>query len=164
MSDRTNGYLRGMFGPMAWTSGALSAAFGQWRDSPHEWGQGARGFGLRYGSGFGARVTRETITFGAAALLHEDNRYFRSQETGTGRRLKYAIESTFLARKDDGSRRFSFSRIGGMFGSAMISRTWQPPSTGNFHSGMDNFGTQIGVAAGLNVVHEFLPKRFHIFK
>jgi hypothetical protein len=164
LRDRANGYVRGMFGPMAWTSGAVSAGIGQWRDSPHEWGQGASGFGLRYGSGFGTSVTRATITFGAAALLHEDNRYFRSQSTATGARLRHAIFSTFLARKDDGTRRFSFSRIGGMFGSAMISRTWQPQSNGGFSNGMTNFGTQVGVAAGLNVAREFLPKRFRIIK
>jgi hypothetical protein len=164
MDDRWRGYARSMFGPMALTTGAISAGIGQWRNSPHEWEQGSRGFGLRYGSGFATRVTRETLTFGAAALLHEDNRYFRSQKSGTGPRLWYAVESTFLARRDDGTRRFSFSRIGGMFGSAMISRTWQPPSTGSFHDGVTNFGTQIGVAAGLNVAREFLPRKFRFFK
>src|SRR6516164_1459229 len=49
MDDRWRGYARGMFGPMAWTSGAISAGLGQWRNSPHEWEQGSRGFGLRYG-------------------------------------------------------------------------------------------------------------------
>jgi hypothetical protein len=153
-----------MFGPMAWMSGATGAGIGQWRNTPHEWEQGARGFGLRYGSGFAANITRETLTFGASTLLHEDNRYFRSQSRGTGARLGHAILSTFVARKDDGTRRFSFSRIGGMFGSAMISRTWQPPSNGGFGDGMVNFGSQVGVAAGLNVAREFLPRRFRIIK
>jgi hypothetical protein len=153
-----------MFGPLAWTSGAVSAGIGQWRNTPHEWEQGARGFGLRYGSGFATHVTRETITFAASTLLHEDNRYFRSQKSGTGARLKYAIFSTFLARRDDGTRRFSYSRIGGMFGSAMISRTWQPQSTGGVQDGFMNFGTQVGVVAGLNVVREFMPRRFRFFK
>lgn len=160
LSERANGYAGNVVGPMAWFSAAVGAGFGQWRDSPWEWKQGARGYGLRYGSGFATRVTRETITFSAATLLHEDNRYFRSPSTGTGARLKYAIFSTFLARKDDGTRRFSFSGVGGMFGSAMISRTWQPSSNAGFGNGMVNFGSQIGVAAGLNVAREFLPKRF----
>jgi hypothetical protein len=56
---------------MAWFSAAVGAGIGQWRDSPWEWKQGARGYGLRYGSGFATRVTRETITFSAATLLHE---------------------------------------------------------------------------------------------
>ena len=159
LSERANGYAGNVVGPMAWFSAAVGAGIGQWRDSPWEWKQGARGYGLRYGSGFAARVTRETITFSAATLLHEDNRYFRSPSTGTGARLKYAIFSTFLARKDDGTRRFSFSGIGGMFGSAMISRTWQASSNAGFDNGMVNFGSQIGVAAGLNVAREFLPKR-----
>ena len=164
LNERANGYAGNVVGPMAWFSAGVGAGIGQWRDSPWEWKQGARGYGLRYGSGFATRVTRETITFSAATLLHEDNRYFRSQSRGTGARLGHAILSTFVARKDDGTRRFSFSRIGGMFGSAMISRTWQPPSNGGFGDGMVNFGSQVGVAAGLNVAREFLPRRFRIIK
>jgi hypothetical protein len=46
-----------------------------------------------------------------------------------------------------------------MFGSAMISRTWQPSSNAGFDNGIVNFASQIGVAAGLNVAREFLPQR-----
>jgi hypothetical protein len=149
-----------MFGPGAWVKGAVGAGVGQWRDSPYEWKQGARGFGLRYGSGMAQCVTRATITAGTAALLHEDNRYFVSEETAKGARLKYALASTFLARHPDGSRHFSYSRIGGMAASALISRAWQPESTGHVRSAGVNFGAALGAAAGINVAREFLPSRF----
>jgi len=139
--ERLHGYIKATVGPMTWVTGAFSAGWGQLRDRPHEWGQGARGFGLRMGSGFAQRVTRETLTYGAASLLHEDNRYFRSTDTAKGKRLEYAILSTFLARKEDGTREFSYSRIGGMLGSSLISRTWQPASTGSMNSAGVNFGT-----------------------
>src|SRR5437879_3855536 len=74
-SERLHNYLMSMVGPMTWFTGAASAGWGQLRDRPKEWGQGARGFGLRMGSGFAQRVTRETLVFGASSLLHEDNRY-----------------------------------------------------------------------------------------
>ena len=162
--ERLHRYVQSMVGPMSWVTGAFSAGFGQLRNRPEEWGQGARGFGLRMGSGFATRVTRETIGYGVAGLLHEDNRFFRSEETTTGGRLKDAILGTFTARHDDGTQHVSVSKFSSWFGSAMISRTWQPPSTGAVSSGFQNFGTQIGVAMGFNVVKEFLPKKLRFIK
>ncbi len=60
---------------------------------------------------------RQTMMYGAADALHEDNRYASIRhEAGAGARLKYAVASTFLARKDDGTRRFSYSRLGSYVG------------------------------------------------
>jgi hypothetical protein len=163
-SERLHLYERSLIGPMAIVSSAVAAAWGQALDRPKEWPLGAEGYGRRLGSGYANRIVRETLTLGSSALLHEDNRYFRSTETGSGSRLKHAILSTFTARKNDGSTTFSYSRIGGMFGASLISRTWQPNSTGSVNSAMANFGTSLGVAAGFNVAREFLPKRFRFIK
>jgi hypothetical protein len=38
------------------------------------------------------------VLFGSSSALHEDNRYIRSSEIRFGKRLKYALESSFLAR------------------------------------------------------------------
>ena len=153
-------YFRGMFGPMAWGLGAVSAGWGQLRDRPEEWKQGARGYGLRYGSGLAQRITRETLQYGASSLLHEDNRYLPSERTGKGPRIGYALESTFLTYKPDGSRRFAFSRIGSILGGSMISRAWQPASTSGMSHAAENFGVAVGFAAGFNVLREFMPAKF----
>jgi hypothetical protein len=138
------------------------ASIGQLRNSPHEWGQGAEGFGRRYGSGYAQRIVGQTIENGLAFGLDEDNRYFRSGKTGIGR-LGYAITSAFLARHDDGSRFISISAIGGAAGGAFISRAWQPRSTTSMGDGARSFGISIGVRVGLNVAREFLPHRIGKF-
>ena len=82
-------------------------------------------------------------------------------ESGSGNRLRYALESTLLARKYDAGghshRRLSISQIAAFAGAALISRTWQPRSTGSLRSGEFSFATTVGIAAGLNVMREFLP-------
>ena len=35
----------------------------------------------------------------------------------------------FLARRHDGTRRFSYSHVGSIIGAALISRSWQPHSS-----------------------------------
>jgi hypothetical protein len=163
-SDRLQMFGRGVFGPMALATGAFSAAFGQWRDRPHEWPQGAEGYGMRFGSGYAQRIARETLTLGSTSLIYQDNRYFRSTDTRNMARLRHAIVSTFTARREDGSTTFGYCRIGSMLGASFIARTWQPPSTGSVNSAFQNFGTAVGVAMGINVAREFLPKKFRLVK
>ena len=72
--------------------------------------------------------------------------------------------STLLARRDNGSRTFSFSRIGGAAGGAFISREWQPHSTNSAGDGAEAFGITIGAQMGFNVFREFWPdmkRHFH---
>jgi hypothetical protein len=162
--ERFHTYLHSFYSPMSLLTGAVSAGWGQLNDRPKEWPQGLNGYATRYGSGYAQRITRETLTFGASSLLHEDNRYFKSTETSNGKRIEYAVISTFTARTEDGSRRFSYSRIGGMLGASIISRTWQPVSTGSMKSAYLNFGTSLGFAAGFNVLREFMPKKLRFGK
>jgi hypothetical protein len=157
--DRAREYLKGMFSPLSLVSSAASAGLGQWRDTPKQWKQGGEGYGLRYGSSYAEHIVRDTLMYGAASALHEDNRYIRSGETGFGSRVGYAVGSNFLARRDDGSRRFSFSRMAAFAGAALISRLWQPRQTDRWRSAAINFGTSVGVATGFDVAREFWPHK-----
>ncbi len=158
-SDRLRQYFRTTFSPLGVAMSAAGAGISQWENTPSEWGQGAEGYGRRFANSYGQHLLRQTMMFGASSVLHEDNRYIRSGQSGFGPRLKYAIASTFLARRDDGARRFSFSRIGSTAGAAFISRTWQPRSTSTPVDATTSFGIAIGAQAGLNVAREFLLHR-----
>ena len=157
--DRLRWYLKATISPLSFMTSAASAGFGQWRDRPKEWREGAEGYSLRFASSYGEHVVRETLVFGASSALHEDNRYLRSGESDFRLRIRYAVGSTFLARRDNGSRRLSFSRMGAFAGAALISRLWQPRSTRGPHSATVNFGTSIGIAAAFNIVREFWPRK-----
>jgi hypothetical protein len=159
-SERFQHYVKNTFSVEAILRSAAGAGISQANDTPHEWGQGAEGYARRFGNSFGQEIMRGTITYGASDLLHEDNRYIPSGESGAGARVKYAIASTFPARKDNGSRRFSYSRIGGILAVAFISREWQPPSENKPRNAAASFGTTLGTEIGFNIAREFLPKVF----
>jgi hypothetical protein len=156
-SERFRKYLTSTFGPKAIDKTMAAAEIMQLRDVPREWGKRPTGFGTRFGSAFAEHFVRGTLQYGASALLHEDNRYVRSGKHGFGKRTGYAISSTFLARRDDGSRRFAFSRIGSAGGAAAISRAWLPSSLVTAGSAAGSFGTLIAFDAGSNVFREFWP-------
>jgi hypothetical protein len=159
-SERFQHYIKSTFSVESILRSAAGAGISQANDTPHEWGQGAEGYARRFGNSFGQEIMRNTMIYGASDLLHEDNRYIPSGESGAGARAKYAIASTFLARKDDGRRRFSYSRIGGILAVAFISREWQPPSQNKPRNAAASFGTTLGTEVGFNIAREFLPKVF----
>ena len=142
---------------------AAGAGVNQWLDTPSEWKQGATGYGYRFANAYGMHVMRQTIQFGAAALLDEDTRYIPSTSTSFGGRLTYALTSTVTARSHTGKRKIAFSTIGAVVGTAFISRAWQPPSNSSATDAVSSFGKTLGVAAGFNVLHEFIPKSSHLW-
>lgn len=157
-SGRVKQYVDELLSPFSFVESAVSAGFGQWRDRPAEWHQGAAGYGRRFASSFAQHATQETLKFGLASLLHEDDRYFPSGQTKFVPRLLYALESTFQSRDDEGQRQVSYSNIGSLAGASLISRTWQPRSTGGAGNGAVNFGIAIVFAAGMNVGREFFHR------
>src|SRR5215469_15170734 len=48
-----------------------SAVINQADDTPHEWGQGAVGFGRRFASAFGKHIVHKSIQYPLAKAFHE---------------------------------------------------------------------------------------------
>jgi len=157
-SERAKTYLSGMINPFSFVARAASAGFGQWRDRPPEWRQGAAGYGRRFASSFAQHATEETLKFGLASLLHEDDRFVPSGRAKLPSRLLYALESTLQSRDDSGRRQVSYSNLGSLAGASLLSRMWQPKSTGGAGNGAVNFGVSVVLAASINIAREFLHR------
>jgi hypothetical protein len=159
-SERFRYYLKHTFSVESLVRGAAGSGISQWSDTPSEWGQGAAGYARRYGNSYAHHTIRQSIIYGVADVLGEDNRYIRSERRGFKSRVMYGIESTFLARRADGTRRPSYSRIAGLVATAFISRLWQPHSTNGAQNAWNSMGSTAGTEVGFNVVREFLPNGF----
>src|SRR6266436_4142759 len=149
--QRLHHYLRTTFSLESALRSGLGSGLSQWTNTPSEWGQGAAGYARRVGNSYGQHVLRQTMMYGASSLLHEDNRYILSSQSGFGPRFRYAVESSFLARRDDGTRRLSYSRLGSYVATAFISRAWQPHSTNGAQNAVSSLETVIGTTVAFNV-------------
>ena len=125
---------RGSFDPIqiVWY-GALSG-ISQAENSEPGYGQGAEGYGKRYGA-YAADGTIENFFVGAIlpSVLHQDPRYFQSGHGSFFDRTGYAVSRIFVTRSDSGHRQFNFSEI---FGSAIASGI----STYSYHPGRTLIG------------------------
>jgi len=158
-------YVKDTFGKRAAIRAGASAAVQQLRNSPHEWGQGGKGFGKRVGSAFGQHVIKNSIQYPIAAIRHEELGYRPSGKKGFGPRLGYALTSTVITHKTTtGKKTVAAGRISGAMGSGFISRAWQPARLHTFSSGAASGGVMLGVDAGNNVVREFWPEIRHPHK
>ena len=150
-------YQQTTFSGGALLAAATGAAVNQWLDRPVEWGQGAEGYGRRIASSYGATIINGTIQYGTSALFHEDNRYYRSMAPSFGGRFGAVVISPFVARNDQGGKRFSTSSFLGGAGQSTIPLAWSPRSwQGGSEIGI-NALIWYGQTAGVNLFREFYP-------
>jgi hypothetical protein len=126
--SKLRNYLFDGFGPYPVSVAAGTAGVSQIYDSPPEWGQGAAGYGKRFGSDFGISVVTTTTRYALAEAFHENTLYYRCECTGMFRRLRHAVVSTFTSRRgDDGHRVFSFPALVAPYAGAMTAvYSWYP--------------------------------------
>jgi hypothetical protein len=156
-SERLVNDLDSVASPEVFLFVAARAGIGQAMERPKEW-RGAEGFGWRLADDYSRHFIAQVLQRGPDHLLHYDNRYFASGKQGFAPRLGYALSSTLLARRTDGSRTVAYTAIGGAAGAAFISRAWQPRSTTSAGDAAVSFGIMMGVRAAINVAREFTPR------
>lgn len=143
--------LRGLGG------GLISAAIGQARNSPEEWGQGVEGFATRYGSAIAGNVSRQTFAFVLESALHEDPRYFPSEDKSAKQRMLNAVKQVFVCKTDKGTSSFAYGRVISQFAGGQFTNVWQPPSTGSVSDGLVRAVIGLGGDAAYNFMQEFIP-------
>jgi hypothetical protein len=137
----------------------LLAGVSQAQDSEPGYGQGAAGYGKRFGAS-AADGTIENFLTGAIlpSILHQDPRYFQSGQGGFWHRTGYAVSRMFVTRTDSGGRQFNYSEIVGSAMSASISTySYHPQGDRTLPNTASVWGTQVGYDTITIVVKEFWP-------
>jgi len=150
---------RSSFDPVEYPWYATLAGISQAENSEREYGQGAAGYGKRFGTAF-ADGTIENFVTGAIlpSLLREDPRFYQLP-TGTFlHRTGYAISRIFVTRTDSGHEQFNISEIVGAGLSAGISTySYHPRDERNFSNAASVWGSLVGYDTITIVVKEFWP-------
>jgi hypothetical protein len=150
---------RGAFDPIQIPWYAIQAGISQASNSEPGFGQGAEGYGKRYGA-YAADGVIENFMVGAIfpSVLRQDPRYF---EMGTGRfwhRAGYAMTRIFITRSDSGHKQFNFSEIlGSAAGAAISTYSYHPRDDRNLPNTVSVWGTQVGYDSLTAVIKEFWP-------
>jgi len=135
---------------------ALIAGARQAADTPN-YGQGAEGFGKRFGATAADGFT--DIMIGGAilpSLLHEDPRYFYQGTGTTNSRIRHAILSPFISKRDNGGWGPNYSSLGGDLASSAIANLYYPKSNRGAGLVFSQFGIATAERVGAALAQEFL--------
>ena len=150
---------RGTFDPIEGVYIAFLSGISQAQDSEEGYGQGAAGYGKRYGAAFADNAIENFMT-GAVlpSLLKQDPRFYELGQGGFAHRAGYATGRIFLTRSDSGHTQFNFSEILGSAISAGIANyTYHPKADRTVGNAVSIWGTQVGWDTVTIVVKEFWP-------
>jgi len=140
---------------------AAGAGFEQATNQLGGYGQGADGYGKRFGASYADFVTGTVL--GSAllpALLKQDPRYFY-KGTGTVKsRALYAIANAVICKGDNGRWQPNYSEFIGTLASAGISNAYYPPNDRGAGITFETAGISIAEGAAANLVQEFIVKKF----
>ena len=145
------------FGSAAIATSGVKAGYLQMTDSPTEWGQGGDGYSKRLGSSIARSGIRAALAFGLDSTLHQDPRYYRSDNAGFWPRTGHALRGTILTRTDNGGETLSTWRLGSAYGAAFIANQWYPDRLNTVRRGFVNGSTRLGFDLAKNVMAEFWP-------
>jgi len=135
------------------------AGISQAEDSEEGYGQGAQGYGKRFGAYF-ADGTIENFMVGAVlpSVLRQDPRYFQSGHGSFFNRTGYAVSRIFVTRTDSGHQQFNFSEIlGSAIGAGISTYSYHPREDRNLPNTASVWGSQVGYDTITLVVKEFWP-------
>lgn len=145
--------------PITIAGTAFLAGLQQAGDQYPEFGQGAEGYGKRFGAGY-ADVMASTFLSGAVfpTLLKQDPRYFYKGTGTTGSRIWRAVGNSVICKGDNGRWQPNYSNILGSVGGAAVASTYYP--TKNQASVIfTNSLVRLGESSLAGIIQEFvIPK------
>jgi hypothetical protein len=149
---------KGAFDPYEFVIVGILAGIRQAENSYPAFGQGADGYGKRYGTAFADQVDGNMMVGGVfPSILRTDPRYFQLGKGGVGHRFMYAISRVFVTRKDSGGNIFNFPEFLGNATAIGISTFYYPAQDRSGSSFVSGWGIQMGVDAFGNELKEFWP-------
>lgn len=152
--------MRDTFDPFSFFSTSVVAGIEQARNAFPGYGQGAEGYGKRWGASFADGLTTDLLTHAVfPSLFHQDPRYFYQGSGSKRSRIFHAISYAFIARSDSGRMMPNYSYFLGDICSGALSNAYYPSSSRG--AGLVFTNAAIGLAgrAAGNILREFLSKR-----
>jgi hypothetical protein len=137
---------------------AFQAALQQAGNGQPRYGEGWGAYGERFAAAEGDQITASILIYGfLPSILHEDPRYFRQGRGSTIARMWYAINRTFVTRKDNGRSGFNNSETFGQLISCGISASYYPPQDRALDRVFSNWAVNLGGNSAYNVLSEYYP-------
>jgi len=146
--------------PSSFVVNGIIAGVWQAQNTHKGFGQGAQGYGKRYGAAFadfGTSLMLDKVVM--TSIFKQDPRYFY-KGTGTNReRALYAMSRTFVCRGDNKKDQLCYSSLIDRFGIGFVSKYYYPAADRDSNGViLRDAGVGLAVNAAFNLFQEFVAK------
>jgi hypothetical protein len=144
--------------PSRFLRSAAGAGISQARNSLDGYGQGAAGYGKRFGSSL-ATVTSSNFfgTFMISSMLHRDPRYFLTLHGGPGHRIGYALSRIVVSRTDEGTNATNWAGMIAPLLAEGLANSYLPVKEQTAGRTFQRYGIRIGLNTAANALREYWP-------
>jgi len=166
VKDKFFFFLEDSVQPANFLTAGFNAGIGQAEDDDPSYGQGAAGYGKRFGASLADQASGEFFKdFVYPTIFSEDPRYYRMAHGSTGRRFLHAVEHSVIAYRDkDGSKMFNFSEWLGTASAVVLANTYHFDNRRGAGPAAERLSISVGSDAGFDILREFWPEIARKFK
>jgi hypothetical protein len=165
LKDKFFLFVRDSSDPVTFLASGFNAGLNQAENQDPNFGQGAGGYGKRFGTSFADQASfRFFKDFAYPSIFYEDPRYYRLIHGSGGRRFLHAAEHAFVAHRDNGNRMFNFSEWMGTASAVALSNVYHPGNQRGFAPAARLVGYGILSDIGFDMLREFWPEISRKFK
>jgi len=137
---------------------AFEAGLAQANNDFSGYGQGAAGYGKRFGAGLADETASGFFgTFLFPSVLHQDPRYYRLGAGPFKQRLGHALIRPVLTHKDSGGRAFNWSGMLGSIATSSLSNAYYPKENRGVAATFSRVAMSIPLSMIDELVNEFGP-------
>jgi hypothetical protein len=144
--------------PLTFFGTGLFAGIGQAENNFPKYGQGAQGYGKRFGAQYADTFDGNMIASAIfPVILHQDPRYYRMGTGGFRKRVWYSLSEAVRVKGDDGKWQPAFSKILGSFAAGGIGNLYYPSQDRGAGVTFERGSLVIAERAISEMLDEFLP-------
>jgi hypothetical protein len=122
-------------------------------------GQGAQGYGKRFGADFAGQSSSRFLTdFAYPSIFSEDPRYYRLAEGRVRTRFIHAVGHAFVAHRVNGASIPNYSEWLGTVSAVTLSNTYHPGNERGVGPVAESVGFSVLQDMGFDVLREFWPE------
>jgi len=151
-------FAKSAFDPVTIGIAAVQAGVSQADNQFAGYGQGAAGYGKRFGAAFADQVSSGFFSnFLYPTLFKHDPRYFRLGEGKFVHRLRYSLRQEVVCHTDSGGRAFNVSNVLGSFTAGGLSNVYYPQGDRGFKLTMSRSALALAYGEVGGLLDEFWP-------
>lgn len=151
--------------PVTFLGAGFNAGIDQAENTDPAFGQGAAGYGKRFGAELAGSASSDFFKdFAYPSIFSEDPRYYRLAQGRFRDRLLHAMEHAVVAHRETGTRMFNFSEWLGTTSAVALSDLYHPNNKPGIAPAAESVGYGVLTDTGFNVLREFWPEIARKFK